>query len=238
MITGAADRPVQITRLKQRRLLAALLLRPNVDVTVDQLAEDLWDGNPPSSIRSNLKTYVAGLRRAGIPITTSPDGYRIDAGPGELDSLAFEELKSEPPQALGLWRGPVLHGLPLSPAMDAIVCRLQDLRFRMLETLPAHTIGPDLMYSLREAIDLEPLREGLHAELMRSLYLHNRAGEAVQVYHGLRTRLATELGIDPGLEVQALYLQILATDPALGPPMQAPMGYPPNQRHTDLQRPA
>lgn len=217
VITNGAGRQLGITRLKQRRLLAALLLRPNSDVSIDQLAEDVWDGDPPSSVRSNLKTYVAGLRRAGIPVTTAPDGYRMDAGPEQLDSLAFEELKDEAPGALSLWRGPVLCGLPLSPAMAAIARRMQDLRFRLLETLPVSAIGPDLMYSLREAIDQEPLREDLYAQLMRSLCYHHRAGEAVQVYHDLRSRLAIDLGIDPGREVQALYLQVLTTDPALEP---------------------
>ncbi len=47
---------------RPRALLAALVLRPNCLLGVGDLAEAVWDV-PPSAPESNIRTYVAGLRR-------------------------------------------------------------------------------------------------------------------------------------------------------------------------------
>ena len=209
-VTSEDGAPLEIRRLKQRRLLSALLLRPNADVSVDQLAMDVWESSPPSSVRSNVKTYITGLRRLGVPIVTVPGGYRVELGPEKLDSLAFEELPARSPRALSLWRGSVLQGLPLSPEMDVIARRLQDGFARILEDFPVHESSPDLLDCLRQAITIEPLREGLYAQLMRALHYHGRTGEAIQAYREISARLADDLGAIPGFELQNLIGQIRA----------------------------
>jgi predicted ATPase len=50
---------------------------------------------------------------------------------------------------------------------------------------------------------------------MRALYLSGRPTEALASYAELRTRLADELGLDPGHDLVALHRAILARDPSL-----------------------
>src|SRR5918992_520312 len=93
------DRPLPLGGVKQRSLLAILLLHANE--LVSRLRKALGDGR----------------------IATHPPGYVLRAAPGELDLARFEQLAAEasraPPAsaagklraALALWRGPALAGL-------------------------------------------------------------------------------------------------------------------------------
>lgn len=49
---------------RQRVLLAALLLRANHPVPVEELAEVVWDGTPRSKAVATIHTYVMRLRHA------------------------------------------------------------------------------------------------------------------------------------------------------------------------------
>ena len=48
---------------RQRAVLAALMLRANATASIGYLTRAAWD-DPPAAPESNLRTYVAGLRRA------------------------------------------------------------------------------------------------------------------------------------------------------------------------------
>jgi hypothetical protein len=82
-----------ITAVKQRVVLAALLLSAGRVVGVDELAEAVWGIAVPVSARATLGNYVRRLRRAlgngrGC-ISTQPNGYLISVGSGELDVGLF-----------------------------------------------------------------------------------------------------------------------------------------------------
>ena len=47
----------------QRRLLAALLLRPGRAVPADTLVEAVWGPRPPPTAAATLQSYVSRLRR-------------------------------------------------------------------------------------------------------------------------------------------------------------------------------
>ncbi|MBG0829604.1 winged helix-turn-helix domain-containing protein [Planomonospora sp. ID67723] len=137
---------------RQRALLAALLLRANDVAGVDHLAESIWE-RAPASIRSNLRTHVAGLRHAlapaGARLVTEPSGYRLNVGTDELDLLRFEktaalgaelldrgELDAAADRfhaALRIWRGAPLEGLSLGPLLQAEVARLEERRLCVTE---------------------------------------------------------------------------------------------------------
>ncbi len=70
---------------------------------------------------------------------------------------------------------------------------------------------------MRRLLADEPLREKLWTLLMRALYGAGRPAEALEVYEEARTKIADELGVDPGAELRQLYQQILTADgdPAL-----------------------
>ncbi|MBB4743330.1 DNA-binding SARP family transcriptional activator [Actinoplanes octamycinicus] len=48
---------------KLRRVLAALVLNANLVVSVEQLAEELWEDSPPVSAQTTMQTYIYQLRR-------------------------------------------------------------------------------------------------------------------------------------------------------------------------------
>jgi DNA-binding SARP family transcriptional activator len=230
---------VTVPRGRQRAVLAALLLRANHVVTVDELAEALWGPYLPPSARVSVVNNVARLRRtlgpAGSRITTYPSGYLIEVADGELDIARFETLlrearaaarRSRWPEAadraaaaLALWRGEPLAdaGSEVLPAREAP--RLGELWLQAAET----RIDADLhlgrhgevIGELRQLTAAQPLRERLRALLMLALYRDSRQADALAAYRRARQELAEELGTEPGPELQQLHQQILNADPAL-----------------------
>src|SRR4051812_10103830 len=100
--TVAADGtgPVSLGGPKQRALLAALALHRGRAVSVDTLADLVWDGAPPPGVSGTLQGYVAGLRRAlepdrttrggGTLLVTEQPGYALRLPDEDLDTVAFE----------------------------------------------------------------------------------------------------------------------------------------------------
>src|SRR5215831_16704533 len=231
----------------QRILLAALLLKANRAVPLDELAEAVWGAEPPASARATLQSYVMRLRKslgdAGPGwIITEPGGYRVSVDPGELDVSRFESLLSAAwaaardglwdqaadgaRAALALWRGEPLADVESELLELREVPRLTELRLQALET----RIGADLhlgrhggvIGELRQLAAAHPLRERLHGLLMLALYRDGRQGEALAAYRHARQVLIDELGTEPGTGLRELHQQMLAADPALDLPGSGP----------------
>jgi DNA-binding SARP family transcriptional activator/tetratricopeptide (TPR) repeat protein len=228
-----------VPRGRQRAVLAALLLRANHVVSVDELAEVLWGSDLPSSARVSVQNYVMRLRStlglAGSRIATQPHGYLICVENGELDIARFEALlgqaraaarQSRWPEtahraaaALTLWRGEPLADADSDVLTAREAPRLAELRLQAAET----RIDADLhlgrhgevIGELRQLAGAQPLRERLHALLMLALYRDSRQAEALSAYRQARQVLIEELGTEPGPELRQLHQQILAADPAL-----------------------
>src|SRR5277367_4693651 len=96
VVTGSSGGEVGVGGPRLRVLLAVLLLRANVPVAADELAEMVWDGSPPSGAVSTLRSYVRRLRQAlgddATRIVALDPGYLIRAERTELDVLEFEAL--------------------------------------------------------------------------------------------------------------------------------------------------
>jgi len=88
---------------------------------------------------------------------------------------------------------------------------------------PAVTTGP-----LAELASRYPLVESLTAALMRAQHALGRSADALAEYNRLRTRLAEELGTDPGPELQARYRTMLRGEQA--PVRAASPGIPGGRR--------
>ncbi len=230
---------------KQRALFALLLCRVDRPVAVDTVIEELWSGRPPAAAIASLLTYVSNLRRVlepqrpprapAVVLRTRAPGYLLDSHRAEVDVRRFsghataghEALaRADPEQAvrkfdaaLGLWRGP-----PYAEVRDAEwaapeIARLEELRLSVIEgrfaallELGAH---PVTVAELEAHVQLHPLREHNCELLALGLYRAGRQADALAVLRATRTRLAEDLGIDPGPALQRLERDILTQAPVL-----------------------
>jgi DNA-binding SARP family transcriptional activator len=223
----------------QRALLAILLLHANRVVSADQLIDELWGEQPPSSGTTALQVRVSQLRKAlgdgaSLIVTRSP-GYSIRIEREQLDLHRFEflveradhDMGSDDPasatarlgEALTLWRGAPLADFTYEPFAQAAIGRLAELQLAAQEkrieadlALGRHT---DLIAELRTLVSEHPLRERLRAQLMLALYRSGRQAEALAEYQAGRRVLVDELGIEPGIDLQDLEGAILRQEPAL-----------------------
>ena len=231
---------VPVPARRQRVLLAALLLSPDRVVSLDALAETLWDGAPPAGARGALHSTVQRLRStlgpagSGLVHTKAP-GYLIEVGDGELDVRSFGSLVAQGQaaaaagrwdqaagllrQALGLWRGEPLADVPSTLLRTREVPPLEDRRLHALALrIDADLwLGRDseLVPELRALVAAHPLQEKFHAQLMLGLYRSGQPADALSAYQDVRRMLADELGVDPGPELRRLQQAILAGDPEL-----------------------
>ena len=75
-----------------------------------------------------------------------------------------------------------------------------------------------LVPELEALVKDHPTRERLQGQLMLALYRSGRQTDALEAYHQGRRRLADELGLEPGPELQRLERAILSQDPELDRP--------------------
>jgi DNA-binding SARP family transcriptional activator/Tfp pilus assembly protein PilF len=231
---------------KQRALLTALLLNANNAVPTGQLAEMLWEPDPPASARASLQNLVMRLRRALADADHSliaglDDGYLINVRAGELDIERFEAALAAAREAarrgswteaadllrtaLTLWRGEPLSGVPYTTFIHQEASRLAELR---LEAVEAHIEADmrlgrhaEVLAELQQLSADHPLREHLHWLLMLALYRCSRRAEALAAFQQARAVLVAQLGLEPSAQLQKLQQQILAGDPVLEFPSAA-----------------
>jgi predicted ATPase/DNA-binding SARP family transcriptional activator len=234
-------RPLVLPAPRPRALLVILLVHANRAVSVDELCDELWDQQPPTSARAALQVHVAALRRAlgaaAARLVTRPPGYVLELDDDQLDARRFERALGEAQRtraaggagvaerlraALALWRGPALTEFAdLRCARDEAV-RLEELRLGALEGRVEADLAAgrdaELVAELRQLTDAHPWRERFHAQLMLALYRAGRQADALQAYRCAREMLVEQLGIEPRRELGDLQRAILAQDPALSAP--------------------
>ncbi|HEY3578439.1 MAG TPA: BTAD domain-containing putative transcriptional regulator [Gaiellaceae bacterium] len=232
--------PATLGAPKQRGLLALLLINRRRVVTAEQLIDGLWGEAPPASALQSLQVYVHGLRRAlgGERIETAGRGYRVVVGEDELDLDRFErtlergraaleagradDAADDLREALAVWRGPALAGLPEETRRAADAGRLDELRLTALELRFDAELAcgrHDAVVAELEAVTAEePYRERFLQQRMLALYRCGRQADALEVYRNAREILAEELGLDPSPALQELERAILQQDPALAAP--------------------
>ena len=236
------DRALELGGGKQRAVLAALLLRAEDVVPDERLVDEIWGDSPPPSAAHSLEVYISRLRQTfapyGVSLERRGGGFRIGLGEAVLDARVFEELVEEASdaaaagddtraaavarQALGLWDGPVVAGVPLHLDGRADAERLDEVRARAFEiridadlALGRHA---ELVSELRRLVEAHPHRERLVAQLMVALYRSGRQAEALAAYERTRRVLMDDLGIQPGPELQRLSGQIVRHEPGLAAP--------------------
>jgi DNA-binding SARP family transcriptional activator len=226
--------------VKQRALLAALLLHANEVVPGDRLIEELWGEDSSDTAATSLRVSVSRLRKALPPDTlvTRPPGYTIRLGPDQLDLHRFERLVEEARhaavrgaaavasdllgEALAIWRGPALADFPYETFALGAIARLEEIRLAALELRLELDLAlgreRELIGELEALVAENPLRERLRGHLMLALYRSGRQAEALRVYQEGRRVLVDGLGIDPSPALQELERAILRQDTALAAP--------------------
>jgi DNA-binding SARP family transcriptional activator/ABC-type transport system substrate-binding protein len=229
--------------VRQQSVLAALLLRADRTVALEQLVEQLWE-EPPATAFRTVQVYVSRLRQelpAGA-IERRAGGYAFRLDSDQLDLRVFEQAAQEGQaalagndceraaqllrEALALWRGPALAGLT-SDALRREAAGLEELRLQVLEDRFEADLAcgrhRELVPELQALVADQPFRERPRAQLMLALYRAGRPGDALELYRETRRLLVDELGMEPGEELRKLEQAILRQDDSLGLPREVPL---------------
>jgi DNA-binding SARP family transcriptional activator/tetratricopeptide (TPR) repeat protein/DNA-binding XRE family transcriptional regulator len=230
---------VAVTSPALRTLLGLLAIQPGQPVVREQIVDVLWGQRPPRTCLTMLHGYVARLRGllepersrreeasvvmlAGTGYRLNPDRVRVDVTrfDAAMDRVARARCAGEPDaamrwldRALACWRGSVLsgaaHALRQHPAVVATARR------RVNAVLAYADVAIDLrryepaVCRLQLLLPDEPLHEALVARLMLALAGCGQQAAALDLYTTSRTRLAEELGIEPGPALRDAHLTVL-----------------------------
>jgi DNA-binding SARP family transcriptional activator len=248
-IRDREGREIRLPAGREQSLFALLLIHRGEVVSTDRILETLWGARPPETAAKAVQGYVSHLRRVLEPdrselLVTRPPGYALRRDGVVVDATRFEQLAGDGrralddgsdeeaarvlDQALALWRGPALAEFAYDDFAQGEVHRLGELRLSAtedrVEALLRLGRHGELAGQLDSLVAAHPLRERLRGQWMLALYRSGRQADALAAYRDGRRLLASELGLEPGPELQRLERAILAQDPALesAAPVSAP----------------
>jgi DNA-binding SARP family transcriptional activator len=251
---------VHVGGARRRAVLAALAVRLNHVVSIDRLADIVWDGEPPRQATPALQGHVAALRRLlpkDLVLETHDSSYRLAGEPDLIDCHRFDRLvaraaaaTTDPEaanlfeQALSMWRGSAFADLATNEFFRSQAGHLHDARLRALEAWAQCEVrqgrGGRMTPMLRAMAQTTPLRETLLSTLMLCLHQEGRQSEAIEMYHRARERLNTELGMLPGPDLRVAFAQVLQEPSVLNVPgtVEAPRTAEPAGITSDTSLPA
>ncbi|MFI9384511.1 BTAD domain-containing putative transcriptional regulator [Kutzneria sp. NPDC052558] len=235
-----ADTVVELGPRQQRLVLAVLAWEVNRVVPTERLFEWLWPADPPRSATHALHVLVSNLRSilaeagAGMTISTEGTGYVLHADPRRIDVHRFTDAVARArasagdrtrvtllDEALRLWTGPALADTASPEIRERLCGGLEETRLTAVEDrfdgilrLGGHQ---EVLGEITAAAEAHPTRERLVGQLMLALHRSGQTSRALEVAQRARSRLAEELGIDPGAELRRLELAILRDDRDLDP---------------------
>ena len=228
---------IQLTRENQG-LLAYLLLQRHKVHSREILADMFWGEHSQQKARGSLNTALWKLKKAlepeGIPAGTylknSHSGeigfnkdsqYWLDVeiferGINQILTLPFQTIEEshlvDLNKVLGLYKGDLLEGLYEDWALRERE-RLRALYLRsliyLLQFYDFHRAYEKAISYGQRILDLDPLREEIHREMIRLYWENGQRAMAARQYEICRTTLDKELGITPMEDTQRLYTQIL-----------------------------
>lgn len=224
---------------QQRALLGLLVVRAGRPVPMGEIVDVLWPERAPTSARNVVRRYAGSLRRLlepGLPprapgrrLLRRAGGYLLEAGEDEVDLLRFRALTKRGKRAaatgrseaaarhftaaLDEWRGPVAMGIPAAVREHVVFAEVerQLVRTTRMAADAALLCGTSehMLPRLRQALELDPLDESLHAAHVMALAATGLQAEALAAYERVRRLLATELGVTPGTELAAAHTRVL-----------------------------
>ena len=233
---GRADPEARLIHAVQA-LLAYLLLHRKKAHAREVLGGIFWGEHTDARARSCLSTALWRLRQVLEPAGVTRGTYLMTMGSREvgfncnsdhwLDVAAFEAglqtlsrsrldrlegsdwVAAE--EAIALYRGDLLEGFYEEWALR----ERERLRILYLDglgrLLQHHSQSEALEQALdcgRRILEVDPLREEIHREMIRLHLRCGRRGLALQQYEACRQILAEELDVEPMEETQSLYHSI------------------------------
>lgn len=238
---------IQLTRENQG-LLAYLLLQRHKVHSREILADLFWGEHSPQKARGSLNTALWKLKKAlepeGVPTGTylknshagevgfnKDSQYWLDVeiferGINQILSCPFHEVDdiqlAELDKVLELYKGDLLEGIYSNWALRERE-RLRSLYLKslifLLQFYDFRELFDRAIACGQQILDLDPLREEIHRELMKLFLKNGQRALAVQQYEICRSVLEKELGIAPMEEIQSLYRQILNGSDKSNPPL-------------------
>jgi SARP family transcriptional regulator, regulator of embCAB operon len=231
-----------ISTHKMEVVLAALLIRADQVVTIDQLIGEIWCDRAPRRAVASVHVYISQLRkllsRHGQhrgPIVTHSPGYALILGSDELDFHCFRDLVNSGrdqfregryeeavrclDSALSLWRGPLLNRSRNGPIIEGFTTWLKQAWLESIEMLIESRLmlgrHRELVGELYSLTAEYPLHEAFYRQLMLALYRSERQADALEVYQSARRKLQDELEVEPCRALQEFQQAILIADDQL-----------------------
>lgn len=211
-----------------RTVLAQLALASGSVVSVDRLAEGLWDEDPPLEPLVSLRSIVSRLRSqlGHAAIITDGAGYRLDATLIDIDLAQVEaamrttDLASLDPADLAafldLWSGEALADVASTLAFEPERVRIAELRARLIDCYHEAMLragrAPETLADLERDAAAAPLREATQLLLMRALDASSRTADALRAGDDYRNRLIDQTGLSPTHGYDAVARSLLNED--------------------------
>jgi DNA-binding SARP family transcriptional activator len=219
---------------RQGRLAFAVLAWGRERATsIDELADIVWDGEPPNAWQTALRALVSKLRgvlgeSASIEhafgcyqLRLPADGWvDVEACGAAIHEAETAFRDGEFPLAMGsalvanaIARRPFLAG-DVSTWSEHRREHLRRVRVRALEVRGRVALAcgdpADAATDAEVVLDLDPYRETAYTLLMQAHVAAGNPAHALAAYEQLRSRLAEDLGTLPSAATEAVFLEVLA----------------------------
>lgn len=225
--------PRDLGGTRPKQVLEILLAARGRQVTIDRLAELLWPRGRPRQTAGSVHTFVSVLRRRLLTdrrlahrlVVTEVAAYRFATELVDLDVDRFDALveraAGEPApvarqlleRALELAGGEVLEDEPYAEWAEDLRrtyrARLLEARLDAADAALAELDHAAALTHARAAIDIDRFDERGHRTAMLAFYALGRPTEALRAYRRFRSRLTTELGLEPTARTRDLQAAIL-----------------------------
>ncbi|GAB1516337.1 AfsR/SARP family transcriptional regulator [Actinophytocola sp. KF-1] len=227
---------IEIGAAKLRVFLAALLVRANQPVSLDELAVRLWGDRTPKTARRTIRVHAMRLRRVlgddgrSAVVRTHTDGYSVEVTRDQLDLLRFRDLRAQAmaaarngdrelelaflTEAINLWRDHPLSDVPSDSLQREVASQLEEERLfvveRRLDIDLAVGRAREVVSELVQLTKEHPWHEPFWEQLVVALYRSERLADALDTYQTVQRLFRDELGVEPGERLQRLQQDILS----------------------------